>query len=111
MCAHSYWEKLWQLAFIFRFAGLMEGTDFLNFKVSIPQDKTKGGAQSRASSCHTLPSAQLGRQEGQSGCPMNHKKLGCLSSTDLPTGAGASAQPPGPTWAGRNFPPKKTDTA
>lgn len=31
------------LTFIFSFAGLMQGTDFLNLKVSIPQDKTKAG--------------------------------------------------------------------
>lgn len=51
----------------------MEGTDFMNFKVSIPQDEIKGGEQSGGPSA-ILP-AQLGLQEGQSGCPYKPREM------------------------------------
>lgn len=80
----------------------MEGTDFMNFKVSIPQDKIKGGEQSGGPSAILCSQLSWDCRRVSQDAHTNQKKWGCLLNTDLPTGAGASAQLPDLTWAGRN---------
>lgn len=57
-------------------------------------------------------SAWLELQEGQSGCPVNQENLGCMPSTHLPAGTGASKQLPNLTQAEtlEELPPEITET-
>lgn len=56
-------------------------------------------------------SVWLELQEGQSGCHINQENLGCVLSTHLPAGTGASKQLPYLTGAGtlEEFPPERRD--